>query len=386
MPISISDDSQAALAPSLPIEARIKAQARALGLAAAGIARLDDDPATARRFDSFIAADLQGDMDWLSRTAARRRSARALWPEAESAIMVALNYRPEVDPLRRLDERESGVISVYALGRDYHDVLKGKLRQLAGWLARSTGAPVKIFVDTAPLMEKPLAARAGIGWQGKHTNLVSRELGSWTFLGAVLTTLALAPDPPHDDCCGSCRACLDICPTAAFPEPYRLDPRRCISYLTIEHKGHIDRAFRKPMGNRIYGCDDCLAVCPWNKFASAAAEARVRARDDLLSPSLDRLAALDDAAFRALFAGSPVKRTGRDRFVRNVMIAIGNSNEPRLAATAARLLDDRSPLVRAMAVWALSQLCSHESFAALAAVHLPQESDAAVCEEWRAAC
>jgi len=375
MPISTSD-----------IEARIKAEARALGLAAAGIARLDDDPETARRFDSFIEADLQGDMDWLSSTAARRRSARALWSEAESAIMVALNYRPDIDPMQRLDQRETGVISVYALGRDYHDVLKGKLRQLAGWLARQTGAPVKIFVDTAPLMEKPLAASAGIGWQGKHTNLVSRELGSWTFLGAVLTTLALEPDPPHEDRCGSCRACLDICPTAAFPEPYRLDPRRCISYLTIEHKGHIDRAFRKPIGNRIYGCDDCLAVCPWNKFASAAADARIRARDDLVSPSLDRLAALDDAAFRALFAGSPVKRTGRDRFVRNVMIAIGNSNEPRLAATAARLLDDRSPLVRAMAVWALSQLCSRASFARLASVHLPQETDPAVREEWRAAC
>jgi epoxyqueuosine reductase len=381
MPISISDST----APAAPIESRIKAEARALGLAAAGIARLADDEETARRLDSFIAADLQGDMDWLASTAARRRSPRVLWPEAESAIMVALNYRPEVDPMQRLDHGERGVISVYALGRDYHDVLKGKLRQLAGWLARTTAAPVKIFVDTAPLMEKPLAAKAGIGWQGKHSNLVSRELGSWTFLGAVLTTLALEPDPPHEDCCGSCRACLDICPTAAFPAPYRLDPRRCISYLTIEHKGHIAREFRKPMGNRIYGCDDCLAVCPWNKFASAAADARIRARDELVSPSLDELAALDDAAFRALFAGSPVKRTGRDRFLRNVLIAIGNSNEPRLAVTAARLLDDRSPLVRAMAVWALSQLCSRESFAELKGVHLPQESDAAVQEEWRAA-
>jgi epoxyqueuosine reductase len=384
MPISTSD-STASAAGHLPLESRIKAEARALGLAAAGIARLDDDPETARRFDGFIAADLHGDMDWLSRTAARRRSARALWPEAESAIMVGLNYRPEVDPMERLDHAECGVISVYALGRDYHDVLKSKLRQLAGWLARTTSSEVKIFVDTAPLMEKPLAAKAGIGWQGKHTNLVSRELGSWTFLGAVLTTLVLEPDPPHEDRCGRCRACLDICPTAAFPAPYRLDPRRCISYLTIEHKGHIDRQFRKAMGNRIYGCDDCLAVCPWNKFASVAAEARIKARDDLVSPRLEQLAALDDAAFRALFAGSPVKRTGRDRFVRNVLIAIGNSNEPRLAGTAAQLLDDRSPLVRAMAVWALSQLCTRESFAELKDVHLSQESDPAVREEWRAA-
>ncbi len=381
MPISISDSTASAAS----IESRIKAEARALGLAAAGIARLDDDEETARRLERFIAADLQGDMDWLASTAARRRSPRALWPEAESAIMVALNYRPEVDPMQRLDDAATGVISVYALGRDYHDVLKGKLRQLAGWLARTTAAEVKIFVDTAPLMEKPLAARAGIGWQGKHTNLVSRELGSWTFLGAVLTTLALEPDPPHEDRCGSCRACLDICPTAAFPAPYRLDPRRCISYLTIEHKGHVDRQFRKAMGNRIYGCDDCLAVCPWNKFASAAAEARISARDELVSPRLDELAALDDAAFRALFSRSPVKRTGRDRFVRNVLIAIGNSNEPRFAATAARLLDDRSPLVRAMAVWALSELCTPDRFAKLRGVHLPQESDAAVREEWRAA-
>jgi epoxyqueuosine reductase len=381
MPISISEPAP----QSQPIESRIKAEARSLGLAAAGIARLADDPEAGRRFDSFIAADLHGDMDWLASTAARRRAPRALWPEAESAIMVALNYRPEVDPMERLDRRECGVISVYALGRDYHEVLKSKLRQLAGWLARTTGAPVKIFVDTAPLMEKPLAARAGIGWQGKHTNLVSRELGSWTFLGAVLTTLALAPDPPHEDRCGRCRACLDICPTAAFTAPYRLDPRRCISYLTIEHKGHVDRQFRKAMGNRIYGCDDCLAVCPWNKFASEAAEAKVRARDDLLSPGLEELAALDDAAFRALFAGSPVKRTGRDRFVRNVLIAIGKSREPRLAASAARLLDDGSPLVRAMAVWALSQLGTPQQLAELAAAHLPQESDAAVRQEWRAA-
>ncbi len=380
MPISISEAAPGKAAG--PIETRIKAQARSLGLASASIARLDHDAVTARRFDSFIAADLHGDMGWLSATAARRRSPTALWPEAQSAVMVALNYGPEVDPMQRLGHRDRGVISVYALGRDYHEVLKGKLKQLAGWLSRTTQAQVKVFVDTAPLLEKPLAAKAGIGWQGKHTNLVSRDHGSWTFLGALLTTLPLAPDPPHEDCCGRCRACLDICPTAAFPEPYRLDPRRCISYLTIEHKGHIAREFRKAMGNRIYGCDDCLAVCPWNKFALIAAEAKIRARADLVLPALEELAALDDAGFRHLFAGSPVKRTGRDRFVRNVLIAIGNSNEPRLADTAARLAGDRSPLVRAMAAWALSQLCSRERFQELARTFLAGELDEAVRAEW----
>ncbi len=382
MRISISEAPRKTAPP--PIESRIKAQARALGLASAGIARLDHDAATARRFDSFIAADFHGDMAWLSKTAARRRSPAALWPEARSAIMVALNYGPEVDPMQRLCHADRGVISVYALGRDYHDVLKGKLKQLGGWLERETDASVRIFVDTAPLLEKPLAAKAGIGWQGKHTNLVSRDHGSWTFLGAVLTTLPLEPDPPHEDRCGRCRSCLDICPTAAFPEPYRLDPRRCISYLTIEHKGHIAREFRKAMGNRIYGCDDCLAVCPWNKFASVAAEARIKARDDLVLPKLEELAGLDDMRFRRLFAGSPVKRTGRDRFVRNVLIAIGNSNEPQLADAAERLLEDQSPLVRAMAVWALSQLSSRERFLKLAQRFLPRETDEAVREEWRA--
>jgi len=379
MPISISE---AARRDAVPIETRIKAEARALGLASAGIARLDHDAVTARRFDSFIAADLHGDMGWLGATAGRRRSPTALWPQARSAVMVALNYGPQLDPLQRLGYRDRGVISVYALGRDYHEILKGKLKQLGGWLSRTTHAPVKIFVDTAPLLEKPLAARAGIGWQGKHTNLVSRNDGSWTFLGALLTTLELYPDPPHEDRCGRCRACLDICPTAAFPAPYRLDPRRCISYLTIEHKGHIAREFRKAMGNRIYGCDDCLAVCPWNKFAGLAAEARLAARADLVLPQLAALAALDDAGFRRLFAGSPVKRTGRDRFVRNVLIAIGNSNEPRLAATAMRLAGDRSPLVRAMAAWALSQLCSRERFQELARRFLPGEADPAVRAEW----
>jgi epoxyqueuosine reductase len=382
MRISISEAPRKTAPP--PIESRIKAQARALGLASAGIARLDHDAAAARRFDSFIAADFHGDMAWLSKTAARRRSPTALWPEARSAIMVALNYGPEVDPMQRLSHADRGVISVYALGRDYHDVLKGKLKQLGGWLERETDASVRIFVDTAPLLEKPLAAKAGIGWQGKHTNLVSRDHGSWTFLGAVLTTLPLEPDPPHEDRCGRCRGCLDICPTAAFPEPYRLDPRRCISYLTIEHKGHIAREFRKAMGNRIYGCDDCLAVCPWNKFASVAAEARIKARDDLVLPKLEELAGLDDMRFRRLFAGSPVKRTGRDRFVRNVLIAIGNSNEPQLADAAERLLEDHSPLVRAMAVWALSQLSSRERFLELAQRFLPRETDEAVREEWRA--
>jgi epoxyqueuosine reductase len=322
-------------------------------------------------------------MGWLSATAARRRSPTALWPEAQSAVMVALNYGPEVDPMQRLGHRDRGVISVYALGRDYHEVLKGKLKQLAGWLSRTTQAQVKVFVDTAPLLEKPLAAKAGIGWQGKHTNLVSRDHGSWTFLGALLTTLPLAPDPPHEDCCGRCRACLDICPTAAFPEPYRLDPRRCISYLTIEHKGPIPLELRPRMGNRIYGCDDCLAVCPWNKFAQLGRETKLSARQQFKAPALAELALLDDTAFRALFAKSPVKRIGRDRFVRNVLIAIGNSGDLSLAVAAERLLADASPLVRGAAVWALGRLDA-ERLTTLTP-RRAMESDPDVRDEWSAA-
>jgi epoxyqueuosine reductase len=286
----------------------------------------------------------------------RRGDPRALWPEVRAVILLGLNYGPDRDPLDMLEQPRRAAISVYAQGDDYHDVIKQRLKTLARWLVATAGGDVKVFVDTAALMEKPLATAAGIGWQGKHTNLVSREFGSWLFIGAIFTTLALQPDAAERDHCGTCRACLDVCPTAAFPSPYRLDARRCISYLTIEHKGPIARELRPLMGNRIYGCDDCLAVCPWNKFARAGREAKLAARTTLREPELADLARLDDAAFRALFAKTAIKRTGRDRFVRNVLIAIGNSADPALAPEAERLLSDPSPLVRGAAVWALARL------------------------------
>jgi epoxyqueuosine reductase len=281
-----------------------------------------------------------------------------------------------------LKDREAGTVSAYAKGDDYHDVLKKRLKRLAGFMVATFGGEAKVFVDTAPVLEKPLAQEAGLGWQGKHTNLVSREYGSWLFLGSVFTTVEFAADAPESDHCGACHACLDICPTRAFPAPYQLDARRCISYLTIEHKGHIAREFREAIGNRIYGCDDCLAVCPWNKFAQVSHEAQFRARDALRHPLLADLARLDDASFRALFRGSPVKRVGRDRFVRNVLIAIGNSGDAALATEAERLLGDPSPLVRAMAVWTLAKLLNAPRFAALAAIHAPREMDGDVQEEW----
>ena len=332
---------------------------------------------------AFLAAGHHGTMTWMAETAERRKTPMAMWPEARSAIAVAQNYAPEIDPLERLARKNTGVISVYALHRDYHDVVKGKLKHLAQWLARQTGAEVKVFVDTAPLMEKPLAESAGLGWQGKHTNLVSRNLGSWFFIGTILTTAELEPDAAEDDHCGTCRACLDICPTRAFPAPRQLDAGRCISYLTIEHAGHIAPEFRAAMGNRIYGCDDCLAVCPWNKFAAAAQEAKLVARDDLKAPALADLLELDDAGFRALFSGSPVKRTGRNRFIRNVLIAAGNSGDASLIPLAERLLTDASPIVRAMAVWALSRLAAGGHFTALRARHETGETDIDVQQEWR---
>jgi len=325
-------------------------------------------------------------MTWIAETAERRVDPRALMSQARSVVLLGLNYGPEGDPLAALRRADAGAISVYARHRDYHDVLKGKLKQLAGFLvqaARPAKADVKVFVDTAPLMEKPLAALAGLGWQGKHTNLVSREFGSWLFLGAILTDLDLPPDRAEADHCGQCRACLDICPTGAFPAPYRLDARRCISYLTIEHKGPIPRELRSAIGNRIYGCDDCLAVCPWNKFATVGREAKLAARADLNAPPLAELARLDEASFRARFAGSPIKRIGRERFLRNVMIAIGNSNDPALVDPAVAQLDDEAPLVRGAAIWALARLNSQEKLSSFAAAGLRKERDAAVIEEWR---
>ncbi len=323
-------------------------------------------------------------MAWMAANAARRSEPRALWPDVRSVIMLGINYGPDADPLAILKRRKHGAISVYARGDDYHDVIKPRLKTLGRWLIEQAGGDIKVFVDTAAVMEKPLAEAAGLGWQGKHTNLVSRQLGSWLFLGAIFTTLELPPDPTERDHCGVCRACLDVCPTAAFPAPYQLDARRCISYLTIEHKGPIPRDLRAPMGNRIYGCDDCLAVCPWNKFAQSGREAKLAARSELDAPPLAALARLDDAAFRALFAKSAVKRVGRARFVRNVLIAIGNSGDPALAREAERLLDDAAPLVRGAAIWALGRL-DGASLKQRSASHRTRETDPAVLEEWDAA-
>jgi len=322
-------------------------------------------------------------MAWLATTAARRASPLAMWADVRSIIMLGMNYGPDNDPLAILKATDRAAISVYARGDDYHELIKERLKQLARWLTANAGGDVKLFVDTAAIMEKPLAARGGLGWQGKHTNLVSRQYGSWLFLGSIFTTLDLPADSPESDSCGSCRACMDICPTAAFPAPYKLDARRCISYLTIEHKGPIPRELRTAMGNRIYGCDDCLAVCPWNKFASQGREAKLAARESLCAPRLANLARLDGAQFRALFSKTSIKRTGRDRFVRNVLIAIGNSGDSTLAVEAERLLDDASAVVRGAAVWALSRLLPRKNFEALSQQH--RDLDATVQEEWTAA-
>jgi epoxyqueuosine reductase len=327
-------------------------------------------------------------MDWMAGTAGPRGAPGALWPAVRSVIMVGMNYGPADDPLLAPQRRDRAAISVYARHGDYHNVIKGRLKTLAGKLiaaARPDRVEVKVFVDTAPVMEKPQAAAAGLGWQGKHTNLVSREFGSWLFLGAILTDLDLPPDAAEADHCGNCRACLDICPTQAFPAPYRLDARRCISYLTIEHRGHIAREFREAIGNRIYGCDDCLAVCPWNKFARAASEAKLIAREDLVAPTLADLVALDEPGFRARFAGGPIKRIGHAHFLRNLMIAIGNSGDASLASAVVARLAHSSPLVRAMAVWALGKLLARDEIEALRREHLSAESDEDVRCEWNIA-
>jgi epoxyqueuosine reductase len=339
-------------------KALIRAEAERLGFDACGVASVEAPWPASARLAEFLGVGRHGTMDWMARTAERRSHPQAMWPQARAAIVLGLNYGPDHDPLAALEAKTRGAISVYAQGDDYHDLIKTRLKRLAGWMQAKLGGEVKVFVDTAPLMEKPLAAVAGLGWQGKHTNLVSRGFGSWLFLGSVLTTLELEPDAPHDDCCGACRACLDVCPTHAFPAPYQLDARACLSYLTIEHAGPIPLEYRAAMGNRIYGCDDCLAVCPWNKFASASREAKLRARDALKAPALADLAALDDAAFRTLFAKNPIKRIGRDRFVRNVLYAIGNSGDAALAAAARARLGDADPAVRDAAAWALERLAA----------------------------
>lgn len=366
------------------LKTKLLTQAAGLGLDAVGVARIDGERTSAHdRLRAFLDAGFHGDMDWMAETADRRGDPLLLWPAARSAIMIGHSYAPQTNPLDALGAPETGVISVYAHGRDYHDVLKGKIKQLASAFAHASGADVKVFVDTAPLMEKPLAQRAGLGWQGKHTNLVSRAHGSWLFLGAILTTAELSPDPPESDHCGNCSRCLDACPTGAFIAPYRMDARRCLAYLSIEHRGHIPDAYRDAMGNRIFGCDDCLAVCPWNKFAEASREAKYAAKGDTGNAALAEILALDERAFRARFAGTPVKRTGRNRILRNALIAAGNSGTLDLVPRIRALLDDASPLVRAMAVWALFKLLPAADFDAMRAALAARERDPDVRAEWQ---
>jgi epoxyqueuosine reductase len=360
----------------------LKARAVVEGFAACGIARGILAPAASERLRAWLAEGCHGDMLWMESRATERASPDALWPEVKSVIMLGMSYAPAEDPMALAPHPDRARISVYAQGRDYHDVVKGALKRLAGWLAHEAGVDVKVFVDTAPVMEKTLAEAAGIGWQGKHSNVVSKAHGSWLFLGAIYTTAELAPDAGGEDRCGSCRACQDVCPTDAFPEPYRVDARRCISYLTIEHKGPIPREFRAGIGNHIYGCDDCLSVCPWNKFAaSAAANKAFLPRAELVAPRIADLLTLDDPAFRALFSGSPIKRTGRDRFVRNVLIAAGNSGDSILVPAVVSLLDDIAPIVRGAAIWALAQLDKGRAETERAR-RLSKETDAGVMTEW----
>jgi epoxyqueuosine reductase len=362
----------------------IDREAKLAGFDAVAVTAPDAIPLAPGRLKQFVDEGFHGTMDWIAETLERRADPRTLWPEVRSIIVLGMNYGPDRDPRGVLEKRNCGAISVYAQNRDYHDIIKGRLKEIAGRIVAKTGGDVKVFVDTAPVMEKPLAEAAGIGWQGKHSNLVSREFGSWLLLGSIFTTAEIEPDAAEEDHCGSCRACLDACPTDAFPAPYRLDARRCISYLTIENKGPIPHEFRAAIGNRIYGCDDCLAACPWNKFARTASEAKLAARDDLREPKLGELLMLDDAAFRALFSGSPVKRIGRNRFIRNVLIAAGNSDDLSLVAPCLTLLADVSPLVRGAAVWALSRLLPQPEFKNLA-TSMHGDPDISVQAEWREA-
>ncbi|MDQ7017613.1 MAG: tRNA epoxyqueuosine(34) reductase QueG [Robiginitomaculum sp.] len=372
MPISISESDIAAL----------RSQARACGFDVCRIADAHTPWNAGDGLQRYVEAGHHGSMAWMQDTLLRRRHPTHMWTEARSAMVLGINYGPAENPLHALQHTSNGVISVYAQGGDYHKLVKKRLKALAGWFAKTYGADVKVFVDTAPLMEKPLAARAGLGWQGKHTNLVSREFGSWLFLGVILTDADLPADAHSEDHCGSCHACLDICPTKAFPAPYKIDARRCISYLTIEHDGPIDNALRPLMGNHIYGCDDCLAVCPWNKYAQTGREALLWPRAENILPDLAALCALDDTAFRELFAGSPIKRSGRDRFIRNVLIAIGNSQDPALIPAAKDRLDDESIQVRDAAVWALKCLLPTDEFHALAVKMRPNEKNEMVQNQW----
>jgi epoxyqueuosine reductase len=369
--------------PGASLKSFLKMQAATLGFSDLAVAPPDIGPEASARLARFVELGRHGSMEWIAETRDRRANPQSLWPEVRSVIMLAMNYGPQTDPLEGLAQKSRALVSVYARNRDYHDIIKGRLKQLAGKLAARAGCDVKVFVDTAPVMEKPLAQAAGLGWIGKHTNLVSRQNGSWLFLGSIFTTVELPPDLPETDHCGSCRACLSACPTDAFPAPYQIDARRCISYLTIENKGPIPHEFRAPMGNRIYGCDDCLAVCPWNKYAQSASEMKLVARDDLQSPRIADFLALDDAGFRAFFSGSPIKRIGRNRFLRNVLIAAGNSGDQSLVLACEKLLSDPSPLVRGASVWALSRLTPPSRMRELAHIQAASgEADPEVRAEW----
>ncbi|MFS2327352.1 tRNA epoxyqueuosine(34) reductase QueG [Brucella sp. H1_1004] len=382
MAISISDTNQAA-EKALKLKRFLIEEAKAVGFDAVAFTGPDSIPQAPRRLRQYIADGHHADMLWMEETEERRGNPSVLWPEVRSIMVLAMNYGPDSNPLEILKHKDRAAISVYAQNRDYHDIIKGKLKHVASRFAARAGQDVKVFVDTAPVMEKPLAQAAGLGWQGKHTNLVSRELGSWLFLGSIFTTADIPPDQPDRDHCGSCRACLDACPTKAFPSPYRIDARRCISYLSIENKGPIPLEFRKAMGNRIYGCDDCLSVCPWNKFAQTTSEMKLKARDDLKAPKLADFLALDDPSFRTLFSGSPVKRIGRDRFLRNVLIATGNSDDPSLVPHVENLLEDPAAVVRGAAIWALSQLTDQEHFKILKNRLASREEDDTVRAEWK---
>jgi epoxyqueuosine reductase len=372
------------LKPGEDFRVRIRARAAQQGFDVCRFASATDPWPAGARLREFVGEGRHGTMDWMEETLQRRSHPNELWPEARSAIVLGVNYGPDHDPRDLQAQADRGAISVYARGDDYHAVIKGRLKTFAGWAKAKFGGEVKVFIDTAPLMEKPLAERAGLGWQGKHTNLVSRDFGSWLFLGSVLTTIDLQPDEAESDHCGQCRACLDACPTNAFPAPYQIDARRCLSYLTIEHAGPWPEEFRIAAGNRIYGCDDCLAACPWNKFAQGAREMRLQARETLDGPPLAELAALDDEGFKAMFARTAVRRIGRERFLRNVLYAVGNSRDPALAGVAERALGETDPVARGAAVWALRRLLGTEAFKSLASQHLAAEVDASVRAEWAA--
>ena len=363
----------------------IRSFAQSIGFDTVGFAGISIPEINQQGLEDFIEAGFHGDMTWMESRLEQRASPTGLWPECRSVISLGINYGPSINPLEKLAHKDQANISVYAQNKDYHDLVKKRLKQVARWMVAEFGCELKVFVDTAPVLEKPLAQAAGIGWQGKHTNLVSRDWGSWLFLGEIYTTLEIEPDKPETDHCGGCRRCLDICPTKAFPEPCRLDARRCISYLTIEHKGPIPHEFRTTMGNRIYGCDDCLAICPWNKFAQQTEQLAFVPRKELIAPKLVEFLDLDDASFRTLFSGSPIKRIGVERFLRNCLIASGNSADVSLVPSVERLLRHEAPVVRGAAIWAIAQLVDIERFSDLESALLPSEANDAVMDEWNQA-